>query len=100
MPRLGLDARLRDNLLVGVAVSWLESEVDYKNDTGILGQGDYELDINSAHPYIGWRADELDLWATVGYGTGELKITGQDASGVSQSTEIRRCESANHRRRR
>ena len=83
--QVGLDARLRDNLLVGVAVSWLESEVDYKDDTGILGQGDYELDINSAHPYIGWRAGELDLWATVGYGTGELKITGQDASGVSQA---------------
>ena len=83
--QLGLDARLRNNLLVGVAVSMLETDVDYEDDTGILGQGDYELDLTSAHPYIGWRADELDLWATVGYGTGDLEITGQGASGISQA---------------
>ena len=37
----------------------------------------YELDMTSAHPYIGWRADELDFWATVGYGTGDLEISEQ-----------------------
>ena len=83
--QLGLDARIRDNLLVGVAVSWLETEMAYEDDTGLLGQGDYELDMNSAHPYIGWRSGELDLWATVGYGTGELEITEEDASGVAQT---------------
>ena len=72
--QLGLDARLRDNLLVGVAVSMLETDVDYEDDTGILGKGDYELDMTSAHPYIGWRSGELDFWATVGYGTGDLEI--------------------------
>ena len=72
--QLGLDARLRNNLLVGVAVSMLETDVDYEDDTGILGKGDYELDMTSAHPYIGWRSGELDFWATVGYGTGDLEI--------------------------
>ena len=93
--QLGLDARLRDNLLVGVAVSMLETDVDYEDDTGILGQGDYELDLTSAHPYIGWRADELDLWATVGYGTGDLEI-----SRARRDAAIRRCQPADHRRRR
>ena len=83
--QLGLDARLRYNLLVGVAVSMLDTDVDYEDDTGLLGKGDYELDMTSAHPYIGWRSGELDFWATVGYGTGDLEITGQDASGVSQT---------------
>ena len=82
--QLGLDARIRDNLLVGVAVSWLETEMAYEDDTGLLGQGDYELGITSAHPYIGWRAGELDLWATVGYGTGELEITAEE-NGVAQT---------------
>ena len=82
--QLGLDARLHDNLLVGVAVSWLETEMEYADDTGLLGQGDYQLDLTSAHPYIGWRAGELDLWATVGYGTGELEITAEE-NGVAQT---------------
>ena len=86
--QLGLDARLRNNLLVGVAVSMLETDVDYEDDTGILGQGDYELDLTSAHPYIGWRADELDLWATVGYGTGDLEITGQGETPQSGDVNL------------
>ena len=80
--QLGLDARLKNNLLVGVAVSSLSTAMDYEDDRattvdGHLGQGDYELDMTSAHPYIGWRADELDFWATVGYGTGDLEISEQ-----------------------
>ena len=86
--QLGLDARLRNNLLVGVAVSMLETDVDYEDDTGILGQGDYELDLTSAHPYIGWRAGELDLWATVGYGTGDLEITGQGETAQSGDVNL------------
>ena len=86
--QLGLDARLRNNLLVGVAVSMLETDVDYEDDTGILGQGDYELDLTSAHPYIGWRADELDLWATVGYGTGDLEITEQGETPQSGDVNL------------
>ena len=86
--QLGLDARLRNNLLVGVAVSMLETDVDYEDDTGILGQGDYELDLTSAHPYIGWREGELDLWATVGYGTGDLEITGQGETPQSGDVNL------------
>ena len=81
--QVGLDARLGDNLLVGVAVSMLDTEVDYEDDTGILGQGDYELDMTSAHPYIGWSSGGAEWWATAGHGTGELKITAQE-NGLPQ----------------
>ena len=84
--QLGVDARLRDELLVGVAVSSLSTEMDYDDDTE-GAQGDYELDMTSVHPYIGWRAGELDLWATVGYGSGDLEITEQNAGGVSQTPQ-------------
>ena len=90
--QLGLDVRLSDNFLVGVAVSQLETEMEYEDETQNdidLGQGDYQLDMTSAHPYIGWRAGGLDLWVTVGYGTGELEITEQDANGVSQTPKPR-----------
>ena len=86
--QLGLDARLRDNLLVGVAVSMLETEMEYEDGTGNLGQGDYELDLTSAHPYIGWRAGGLDLWATVGYGTGDLEITPDNGGSTPISDDF------------
>ena len=80
--QLGLDARLHNDLLVGVAVSLLESDIEFEDDrdtmvTGYLGQGDYELDMTSAHPYMGWRAAGADWWATVGLGSGDLKVTDQ-----------------------
>ena len=87
--QLGLDARLHNDILVGVAVSWLESEVDYKDDTGIFGKGDYELAITSTHPYIGWRAGELDFWATLGYGAGDLEITEQGETPQSRDVNLR-----------
>ena len=78
--QLGVDARLHNDLLVGVAVSLLESDIEYEDDgaTRLLGNGDYELDMTSAHPYIGWRAVGADWWATVGLGSGDLKSTDQD----------------------
>ena len=81
--QVGLDARLGDNLLVGVAVSMLDTDVDYEDDTGLLGKGDYELDMTSAHPYIGWSSGGAEWWATAGHGTGELKITAQE-NGLPQ----------------
>ena len=83
--QLGLDVRLRDDMLVGVALAWLESEVDYKGATaGLLGNGAYSVDINSTHPYIGWSSGGLDWWATVGHGAGELEITSQETGMPSQ----------------
>ncbi len=82
--RLGADARLRDDLLAGVAVSWSEADLDY-TDTG---SGDYEVGLTSVHPYIGWTAlgGRLDLWATAGYGWGELEITTVDDDEDSQKS--------------
>ena len=87
----GIDAPLGENRLVGVAVSWLESELDYDgyNDGGTSpGEGDYDLDMISANPYIGGRIDDTDWWATVGYGQGDLRITAQDESGVSSGVTL------------
>ena len=82
--QLGVDARLRDDMLVGVALAWLESDVDYKGAIAGLGAGEYTVDMTSTHPYIGWSSGGLDWWATVGYGAGELEITSQETGMPSQ----------------
>ncbi|WP_423911117.1 putative Ig domain-containing protein [Candidatus Spongiihabitans sp.] len=85
---LGFDARIANDVLAGLAVSWLNSDLDYKDSA--LGKGDHEIDLTSVHPYIGWRAGQLDLWATVGYGNGELERTpkggNKQLSDINQRT--------------
>ena len=77
---LGVDARPHEDLLAGVAVSWLTSDLDYEDGTaaagGGLGEGIHSVELTSVHPYLGWRAGEgLDVWATAGYGEGKLEVT-------------------------
>ena len=75
---LGVDVALQPGLLAGVMLAWSEADLEYTNNTTATATtGDYELDMTSLHPYVGWRAldGRLDLWTTVGYGSGDLKIT-------------------------
>ncbi len=72
---LGVDTRVRENVLAGVVVSW--SDVDLGYTQSGFRPGEYNVDLTSVHPYLGWTSlsGRLDLWATVGYGWGELEIT-------------------------
>ncbi len=79
--QLGLDTRL-DQLLIGVATSWSQAELDYSLRAAAGAQqadveGEYQLDLNSVNPYMGWssRDGRMDLWLSLGYGKGELTIT-------------------------
>ena len=77
---VGVDARPHEDLLAGVAVSWLSSDLDYEDATGVadggFGGGIHSVELTSVHPYLGWRAGEgLDVWATAGVGEGELEVT-------------------------
>ncbi len=84
---LGADALVRDDLLAGVVVSWSEADLDYLDSTDD-GSGDYEVGLTSVHPYIGWTAmgGRLDIWATAGYGWGELDITADADPNTRQAT--------------
>ena len=90
---LGVDARLGDNLLVGVAASRMQGDFAYKDDNAgdrmDLGKGEYGLNMTSAHPYIGWGAGQLDLWATAGYGEGKLEITEKGEAMRSSDVDLR-----------
>ena len=70
---LGGDLRLRPDLLVGAAVSHARSETDAETE-GVKSV--HETELTAVHPYAAWmpRAGLL-LWASAGYGAGEVRIT-------------------------
>ena len=88
---LGVDARPREDLLAGVAVSWLESDLDYEDAaSGGHGEGAHGVELTGVHPYLGWRAGEgVEVWATAGYGEGELEVTPKGEEARTSDIEMR-----------
>ena len=78
--QLGLDAQLNERTILGVAISKSQARLDYTGPS-LAVSGDYDLDMTSVHPYLGWAAGGLDFWATLGYGDGELDISEDRALG-------------------
>ncbi|MYF24697.1 MAG: autotransporter outer membrane beta-barrel domain-containing protein [Nitrospira sp. SB0678_bin_10] len=83
---LGVDTKLSADLLAGVSVGWARGAVDY-SASGATGESTTTL--TSINPYVGWQAPSgLNLWATAGYGWGEVEIDEQaadaQASDLSQ----------------
>ena len=79
---LGVDYKVGDNL-VGVAVSQNDADIDYKttNAQGKVTEGEYEIELTALHPYINRRFGDVDAWAIIGLGEGEMTVTekGDDA---------------------
>ena len=78
---IGMDQLIRKEVLTGVLLSWNLGRFDYRDQDATSGadqdasSGDYQYRTNHIHPYIGWLPyDGLSLWATAGYGYGEIKI--------------------------
>ncbi len=91
--RLGLDTRLRDDLLAGVALSWTQGAFDY-TDRGGAGYrptaGRHESRMTSVYPYVGWwPRPDVGLWGTVGYGEGEVEIDDEEAGAQSSDSALR-----------
>ena len=85
--QLGVDGKPHDDLLIGLAASWSESDIDYRGDAPNL-RGEHQLEITSLHPYASWEArDGLDLWVTAGYGQGDLEISNNRQNPVSSDVE-------------
>ncbi len=86
--RLGADARVSDTLLAGAALSWTDGDFEYGElaNEPASGGGDYTLEMTSIAPYVGWSVlpgGRLNLWATAGYGWGDVAIT----DAVTQNAE-------------
>ncbi len=82
--QLGVDTKLRDNLLAGMALSWSQGAFDYETEAG--KQGDYEIDLISLHPYFGGRGEQMEWWASAGYGSGEIEISPND--GLASTNDV------------
>ncbi len=75
---VGADAMVSDHILAGAAVSWSDGAFDYRAlAENSQAAGDSTIELISVHPYLGWttRDERLALWATAGYGWGDLTIT-------------------------
>ncbi len=76
---LGFDFKIGGDTLLGLAVSQSDSTIDYEAED--IGQtrgkveGEYEMSLSSAYPYINWRIGDANVWAAIGGGVGDLTIT-------------------------
>ena len=84
--QLGADARVGEEWLAGVAISWGDVGLNY-DYTG-EGTGDYDVGLTTVYPYLGWTSlsGRLDMWATAGYGWGDLRITDDEDEGDDPAT--------------
>ncbi len=84
--QLGADVRVRPDLLAGAALSHARGELDTQT-TGAAGgrvKGVHETTITSVHPYAAWLLpDGSTLWASLGYGTGEVRVAEEGAPARS-----------------
>ena len=70
--QLGIDKQLNHNLLVGGLVSWSDGDVDA--DLVGIERSSYKHRMISVHPYLAWSGKHAQLWGSLGYGQGKLKI--------------------------
>ena len=89
--QVGADALLQPDLRAGLAVSWSEGDFDYTDrTTGEPFSGDYTSRMMSVHPYLTWWSPAgLDVWATGGYGQGEIEIKDEEAGTHTSDTTLR-----------
>ena len=74
---LGIDKRLSQQALAGLALSWNDAGFDYRDTAdadNAAREGEYQYSVVTIHPYFGWSNDGLKLWGTVGFGQGEITI--------------------------
>ena len=75
--RLGVDTWVRDDVLVGISASYFRGEFDYADES--VTDGEYDMEVSSLHPYIGWSlSEDLDVWASGGYGIGDVELKDDD----------------------
>ena len=85
---LGWDSQLREDVFAGVALSVLSASLDWEDssDDGEPETGQYDnIDLTSVNPYVAWSSGAVDMWATLGYGTGDIEYSETDDDDVAES---------------
>ena len=83
---LGIDARLGDRWLAGLATSLARAEADYDpGDDTAEGGGRLETRITGVHPYLRYAPDaKSEFWTILGAGRGEIE--NERAADVTRET--------------
>ena len=70
---IGMDLQPIPQLVTGLALTTSRWGLDYATN-GATAKGTYDVGITVLNPYLSWSAtNQLSLWATVGYGRGEVE---------------------------
>ena len=94
---IGADTRLASEFFAGMALSWQAGRMDYKDrgESSLERAGEWKSQMTSAHPYFAWLLDEgSEVWATVGYGTGEVSIDDEEIGTALRSDSTLRMAGA------
>ena len=87
---LGVDTKVSPGLLLGLSVSQFDGSFDFTNNNTTSGEnqkGTHETDLTSINPYLNWQSGNFDLWATVGYGSGEVEYDLDDSTGATNTED-------------
>ena len=85
---LGLDMQPRADLITGLAVAVNSSDFDYVDTQPEGTEGTYTVNITTVNPYVSWTASEqLNVWASVGYGRGERQLTLKGGTTTSKGSD-------------
>ena len=92
--RIGIDTRLRGDLLAGLALSRSVGAFDYTDGTGPAPvRGSYESRMTGVHPYLGWKSPQgLGLWGALGYGRGGIEIEDGEVRIGDPGNPVRRSD--------
>ena len=84
----GADARLNNDMLVGLMINISDTDIDYEeNSLGTTAKGEYSLTGTSLRPYFAWETGQTELWGSLGFGTGEAEITTVDDTQTQDTSE-------------
>ncbi len=82
---LGMDTRLGADVLAGMALTRAQGSVDYTGSN--VPKGELTTSLTSINPYMGWQMQSgMNLWATAGYGWGEVEI--DDEAADTQASDL------------
>ena len=77
---LGLDYRLQQNVLLGLAVAHSRGDIDY--ETTDVTEGEVDITLTSVLPYAHWSPRPgLGVWGLFGAGWGDVDLTDEAGKG-------------------
>ena len=84
---LGIDGRIGDSWLAGVALSRSRGEIDYGFEVDALqGEGALRTRLSSVYPYLhGELASGMEVWGIAGFGSGKATLRREEVDAVERS---------------